>query len=147
MEGKVLQESLLELVRRTSCELAPDVVRALEAGRLREQEGSSARYALDVVLENVRLAREISQPLCQDTGTIVCYADLPSWLGETEFRRAFDRAVVQATEKGYLRQNSVDSLTGKNSGNNLGPGSPSYHLHTGNDGSLTVRMMLKGGCS
>lgn len=147
MEGKVLQESLLELIRRTSCELSPDVVRALEAGRRREQDGSSAKYALEVVLENVRLAGRKSQPICQDTGTIVCYAELPDWVTEAEFRRAFDRAVAQATQMGYLRQNSVDSLNGKNSGNNLGPGSPSYHFAEGNGKSLGVRMMLKGGGS
>ena len=38
-------------------------------------------------------------------------------------------AVAEATAKGHLRQNSVDSVTGKNSGNNLGPGSPVLHFH------------------
>ncbi len=147
MEGKVLQENLLELIRRTSCQLPQDVVRAIEKGRRRERKGSSARYALDVILENIALARDKSQPLCQDTGTIICYADLPPWIDETTFRRLFDAAVVEATRQGYLRQNSVDSLTGKNSGNNLGPGSPNYHLSAVKGKSLTVRMMLKGGGS
>ena len=145
MEGKVLQKNLLELVRRTSAELPLDVVRALERGYRKEKKGSTAKYALKVILDNIKLAKDKSQPLCQDTGTIICYAELPSWLDELTFKRAYERAVAEATAVGYLRQNSVDSLTGKNSGNNLGPGSPSYHLSASRQRSLTVRMMLKGG--
>ena len=37
--------------------------------------------------------------------------------------------MAEATAKGYLRQNSVDSVTGRNTGNNLGPGSPVFHWH------------------
>jgi len=145
MEGKVLQAQLLELIRRTSAELPLDVVRTLEKGHRKEQKGSSAKYALEVILDNIKLAKGKSQPICQDTGSIICYAGLPSWLDETTFRRSYEKAVVEATKKGYLRQNSVDSITGKNSGNNLGPGSPSFHLHQSKAKSLEVRMMLKGG--
>ena len=127
MESKVLQNNLLELIRRTSAELPDDVVRVIEKGWRREETGSNAKYALKVVLDNIKLPKKKSQPLCQDTGTIICYAELPAWLPQAKFERAFEAAVVQATEVGYLRQNSVDSLTGKNSGNNLGPGSPSFH--------------------
>lgn len=145
MDAKVLQNHLLELIRRTSAELPSDVVRAVKAGLRREQQGSSARYALQVIHDNIIMAKDKSQPLCQDTGTIICYADLPAWCSEARFRKAYEGAVVEATRRGYLRQNSVDSLTGKNSGNNLGPGSPQYHFHQTTKRALTVRMMLKGG--
>ena len=145
MDAKVLQNHLLELIRRTSTELPTDVVRAVEKGRRREKKGSSAQYALQVIGDNIVMAKDKSQPLCQDTGTIICYAELPAWCSEDAFRKAYEKAVVEATRKGYLRQNSVDSITGKNSGNNLGPGSPQFHLHQSRKKSLTVRMMLKGG--
>jgi fumarate hydratase class I len=145
MDAKVLQANLLELIRRTSAELPTDVVRAVEAGWRREQKGSTAKYALQVIRENVIMAKDKSQPLCQDTGTIICYADLPAWCDEHAFRKAFERAVVQATKVGYLRQNSVDSITGENSGTNLGPGSPSIHFHALRGRALRVRLMLKGG--
>ncbi len=145
MDAKLLEKHLLELVRRTSSELPADVVRVIEKGHRREARDSTAKYALKVILDNIVLARDKSLPLCQDTGTIICYADLPAWLDEKTFRRVFDKAVVEATRVGYLRQNSVDSLTGKNSGTNLGPGSPSYHLHQTTGKSLTVRLILKGG--
>lgn len=145
MDARVLQKHLLELIRRTSAELPADVIRAIEAGARREASGSNAWYALEVIRDNIGMAREKSQPLCQDTGTIIVYAELPGWCEERVFRKAFDKAVAEATKVGYLRQNSVDSITGHNTGDNLGPGSPSYHFHQATGKSLTVRLMLKGG--
>lgn len=145
MDAKALQKNLLELIRRTSAELPTDVVRAVEKGARREQPGSNARYALEVIRDNIIMAKDKSQPLCQDTGTIICYADLPSWCDEATFRKAYEKAVVEATRIGYLRQNSVDSITGANSGDNLGPGNPVFHFHQVKGRALTVRMMLKGG--
>ena len=57
-------------------------------------------------------------------------------------------AVAEATAKGYLRQNSVDPLTGKNSGNNLGPGSPSFYFEQHDvygKNEIEIRLILKGG--
>src|SRR5262249_33514607 len=53
--------------------------------------------------------------------------------------------VAEATAKGYLRQNSVDSVTDKNTGNNLGPGSPVYHWHQHRKDTVDMRLILKGG--
>jgi len=145
MDAKILQTQLLELIRRTSTRLPGDVVRTIEKGKRKEKKASTAKYALEVILDNITMAQDKSQPLCQDTGTIICYADLPAWCDEPTFKRAYERAVVEATKKGYLRQNSVDSITGKNSGNNLGPGNPAFHLHQVKGKTLSVRMMLKGG--
>jgi len=145
MEAKVLRSQLLELIRRTSANLPPDVVRSIDKGWRREKKGSTAKYALGVVRDNIALARDKSLPLCQDTGTIICYAELPRTLSPKVFRREFEKAVVEATRIGYLRQNSVDSITGRNSGNNLGPGSPVVHIEDTEARNVTVRLMLKGG--
>jgi fumarate hydratase class I len=60
-------------------------------------------------------------------------------------KKLFRKAVTQATKKGYLRQNSVDSLTGKNDGTNVGPGSPVLHLEPWKKETLDIRLILKGG--
>lgn len=122
------KSSLLELIRKTSSELPNDVVSALEAGRSREEKGSRARYALDVICDNIRLAREKNQPICQDTGSILFFVKTPVGFNQVEFVEAARQAVAEATALGYLRQNSVDPITGKNTGNNLGPGSPWFHF-------------------
>lgn len=145
MDAQTLQANLLELIRRTSTELPNDVKRSLKKGLRREEKNTIGKYALEVIGDNIQLAKKKSQPMCQDTGVIICYVWLPKWCAEKTFRKLFERAVVKATKVGFLRQNSVDSITGVNSGNNLGPGNPSYHFHPAKGNSLLVKLMLKGG--
>jgi fumarate hydratase class I len=140
-----LFESILELIRRTSTQLPDDVVRAITAARSSEEAGSNADVALNVIGCNIGLARESSLPLCQDTGTILFYVHTPVGYDELEFQETATEAVRTATKKGYLRQNSVDSVTGKNSGDNTGPGSPVFHFHQWREPHVEVTLMLKGG--
>ncbi|MBU8871599.1 MAG: fumarate hydratase [Gemmatimonadales bacterium] len=147
MDAKILEKNLLELIRRTSSQLPRDVVEVIDKGWRKEKKDSSGKYALEVIRDNIGMAKDKSQPICQDTGAIICYADLPQWCDERLFVKAYEKAVVKATKIGYLRQNSVDSITGENSGTNLGPGNPTFHFHPVKGKSLTVKMMLKGGGS
>ena len=140
-----LFESLLELIRRTSTQLPDDVVRAVTAARGDEVAGSNADVALNVIGCNIGLARTSSLPLCQDTGTILFYVHTPVGYDQIEFEEVATAAVRQATKLGYLRQNSVDSITGKNSGDNTGPGSPVFHYHQWREPHVEVKLMLKGG--
>lgn len=140
-----LYDSLLELVRRTSTDLPQDLRTALSAGRARETVGSTAESALGTIACNIDEAQEVSLPLCQDTGMIKFYVHAPVGLDQLAFEEEARRAVVEATALGYLRQNSVDSLTGKNSGNNLGPGTPLFHFRQWREPHVEVKLMLKGG--
>lgn len=140
-----LTPSLLELIRRTSAELPDDVIEALARGRSEEATGSSARYAMDVIDKNVGLAKLKSQPLCQDTGSILFFVHSPVGFDQLSFEEQARAAVVEATSRGYLRQNSVDSITGKNSGNNLGPGTPTFHFEQWRKPQVEVKLVLKGG--
>lgn len=117
-----LFQTLLELIRRTSTQLPDDVVRAVTGARKQEAEGSNADVALNVIGCNIGLARDNSLPLCQDTGTILFYVHTPVGYDQIAFEETATEAVRQATKVGYLRQNSVDSVTGKNTGDNTGPG-------------------------
>ncbi len=54
-------------------------------------------------------------------------------------------AVAEATKLGKLRPNSVDSLTGKNSGDNLGPETPVIHFEQWERDEIEVKLILKGG--
>jgi fumarate hydratase class I len=140
-----LKANLLALIRRTSAELPDDVFRAIQAGAAAERPGTSGSYAMDIIAQNVSLARRKAQPLCQDTGSILFFVKAPVGFDQLAFATAASRAVAEATAAGYLRQNSVDSVTGKNSGNNLGPGSPTIHCHQHRGRRLEVRLILKGG--
>lgn len=140
-----LFETLLELIRRTSTILPDDVVRAITAARGEEEASSNAEVALGVIGCNIDLARAGSVPLCQDTGTILFYVQTPVGYDQLVLEEVATEAVREATRLGFLRQNSVDSVTGKNTGDNTGPGSPVFHFHQWREPHIEVRLMLKGG--
>jgi fumarate hydratase class I len=141
-----LADAFVDLIRRTSTELPPDIERALEAAREREASGSAARGALDTILENVQLARRDSVPVCQDTGTPIFFVRHPEGWSTRKLRSQIRSAVVEATRRAYLRPNAVDAITDKNSGNNLGDEAfPTVHFEEVDGDELTVDLMLKGG--
>jgi fumarate hydratase class I len=141
----VLQDSLLELIRRASAEIPEDVHKAILDSLEREKKGTIAESAMKIIEQNIELAKNKSQPICQDTGSIIFYVDCPIGFDQLAFQDAAREAVKTATKKGYLRQNSVDSITGKNDGTNLGPGSPTIHFHQHRSPEISVRLVLKGG--
>jgi fumarate hydratase, class I len=140
-----LQESLVELIRRTSAEIPDDVQHAIVRSLEEEKKGTIAESALKIIERNIELAKQKSQPICQDTGSILFYVDCPMGFDQIAFEETAREAVKLATKKGYLRQNSVDSLTGKNDGTNVGPGSPIVHFHQYRSPEVEVRLVLKGG--
>lgn len=140
-----LEDSLVELIRRTSAEIPDDVNRALVASLQREKQGTIAASAMQIIERNIELAKRKSQPICQDTGSVLFYIECPVGLDQIAFADAARAAVKAATVKGYLRQNSVDALTGKNDGTNLGPGAPALHFHQHRSDKIEVRLVLKGG--
>jgi fumarate hydratase, class I len=141
----LLSESLLELIRRTSTEIPDDVHRAILASLEQEKKGTIAESAMKIIDQNIALARNKSQPICQDTGSIIFYVDCPVGFDQSAFDELAKEMVTLATKKGYLRQNSVDSITGKNDGTNVGPGSPTIHFHQHKGREISVRLILKGG--
>jgi len=141
----MLQESLLELLRRTSTEIPEDVHQAIVRSLEQEKKGTIAQSAMKIIDQNIALAKNKSQPICQDTGSIIFYVDCPIEYDQVAFEEAARAAVKLATKKGFLRQNSVDSITGKNDGTNLGPGSPTLHFHQHRSLEINVRLVLKGG--
>jgi fumarate hydratase class I len=140
-----LQDSLIELIRRASAEIPDDVQHAILDSLHREKQGTIAESALKLIERNIELARAKSQPICQDTGSILFFVDAPVGLDQIAWEETAREAVRQATRRGYLRQNSVDSLTGVNDGTNVGPGSPTIHFHQHRGAQTEVRLVLKGG--
>lgn len=137
--------SILELIRRTSTALPADVTDVIRLRQSLERRASAAEFALELVMTNIGLARAEAAPICQDTGTLTFYVRTPVGFDQLTFEELVRETVVEATAKGYLRQNSVDCLSGRNSGNNLGPGSPVFHWHQHRSDHIDIRLILKGG--
>jgi fumarate hydratase, class I len=141
-----LTESILELIRLTSTDLPPEVEAALRSSLDDEEPGSAARSALETILKNVELSRQRSTPICQDTGTPIFYVRHPEGWSTRKLRQQIEAAVITATRRSFLRPNSVNSLTEKNTGNNLGDSHfPSIHFEEVEGDTLTMELMLKGG--
>jgi fumarate hydratase class I len=110
------------------------------------EEGSAAYGALETILTNIEMTRKNSTPICQDTGTPIFFVHHPTGIDIGELTRQIRAAVVLATQKTYLRPNAVDSLNGKNTGNNLGDDYfPSIHFKPVEGSTLTIDLILKGG--
>lgn len=143
---KDLTDQFLELVRLTASSLPPDVEKALKKAYGVEEEGSAAKGALDTILKNVEMAREKSTPICQDTGTPIFYVQYPEGWSTRKLKAQIRTAVAKATKLSYLRPNAVDSITGKNTGDNLGDEHyPTIHFEEVEGDTLVVDLMLKGG--
>lgn len=138
-------DTVLEVVRKTSAELPADVQKVVLDALHREKENTSAKYAMQIIDQNIKLAKQKSQPICQDTGTILFYVYHPVGFSQSKFIKIAEKAVVKATEIGYLRQNSVNSLTGENKTMNVGSGHPSFHFHEHASKEIVIKLMLKGG--
>ncbi len=137
--------SMYALIVETSTNLPPDVRRAILAAREREKPGTQAMLALETIAVNVDMACDGAAPICQDTGMPTFEITTPVGANQLIMRQAIREAIVEATKLGKLRPNSVDSLTGKNSGNNLGEGTPVTHFEQWEQDDIEVRLILKGG--
>lgn len=140
-----LTNSLLELVTQTSTNLPPDVRAAMASAMGRETPGTQAAQAFQIIAGNVDSAHESEAAICQDTGMPTFLIRAPAGVNQIEIRQAACQAIAEATRLGKLRPNSVDSLTGKNTGNNLGEDTPIFHFNQWEESDIEVRLILKGG--
>ncbi|HTQ58466.1 MAG TPA: FumA C-terminus/TtdB family hydratase beta subunit [Bryobacteraceae bacterium] len=140
-----LAASLLELITQTSTNLPPDVRTAMSLTAAAETPGTQSAQALNIILSNIDMAHDDEGPICQDTGMPTFVVHTPVGVNQLEIKHAIRQAIAEATRQGKLRPNSVDSLTGKNSGNNLGTETPVMHFEQWERNDIEIRLILKGG--
>ena len=141
-------ERLVELIRETSSSLPEDVLKAIRSAMRREERGGSAAVVLKTILDNCALAKRESTPLCQDTGTLAFYVD--DSLRRKVTPAVIGKAVAIATERGYLRKNCIDSVTGRSYDDNCCDGAPVVHYVGDGEsgaGNGAVTLLMKGGGS
>ena len=140
-----LTDAFVELIRRAATQLPGDMEQALREAQTREEPGSAAEGALGTILNNVEMARTGSTPICQDTGTPIFEIHYPVGVSTRALTEQIQRACGIATERAFLRPNAVDSLTGKNSGDNSGIDFPTLHFHEWDEEGIEIQLLLKGG--
>ncbi|MBC7529521.1 MAG: fumarate hydratase [Chthonomonadaceae bacterium] len=140
-----LNDSLLELITETATNLPSDIRKILGAAYGQERPGTQAAQALHIINLNVDQAKQNVSPICQDTGMPTFYVHTPVGVNQLVIKKAIQEMIAEATRTGKLRPNSVDSITGKNSGLNLGPGTPVIHFEQWEEDDIEVMLLLKGG--
>lgn len=145
MNIQTFEKSIFDLIVRTSTDLPKDVRRALQKAYEKEVAGTRSAMGLSTITTNIQMAEKMKQPICQDTGMPTFKISTPVGVNQMELEKAIERAIAEATKQGKLRSNSVDSLTGDNSGDNLGPGTPVIKFKQWEQDYIDVKLLLKGG--
>ena len=138
-------DSVLDLIVKTSTDLPPDVRAAVAAAMGQEETGTRSAQALTIIAQNIDQAATGEGAICQDTGMPTFEIKTPIGVNQIWLKQQIKAAVAEATKRGKLRPNSVDSLTGENSGDNLGPGTPIVHFEQWDREEIEVKLILKGG--
>lgn len=139
------EKNLFELIRRTSTDLPADVEVGLRRALRGEKKGSHAWWVLSTILESAAVARKKALPICQDTGTLMFHFSVPVGFDTNALTARTRTAVSRATRQGYLRQNTIDSVSGAPFETNIAPGSPVFHFQQGARKTVDVRLIMKGG--
>lgn len=141
-----VEDKLLDLVRRTACELPTDVLQALQAAQQIETD-APAQVSLETITHNCALACSQCTPMCQDTGTLTFFWKVPVGTVQRPLIDAANRAVRTATQRGWLRKNTIDTLSGASVDDNVAPGIPVHHFEEVDGHVPEVTLLLKGGGS
>ena len=139
------KDSMLALIHKASTELPHDVRHMLQEAQALEQAGSRSASALGIINDNITMADTNQAPLCQDTGLPTFKIMTPVGSNHLVLKQLIHEAIVESTHQSILRPNTVDSLTGHNSGNNLGEGAPIIKIEQWEHDYIEAKLILKGG--
>lgn len=140
-----LENSIYKLVTETSTNLPKDVRRAIKKAKEAENAGTRAAMSLDTIANNIFMADDNVSPICQDTGLPTFKIKTPVGANQIEIKEMIKKAIAQTTADAKLRPNAVDSLTGANSGDNLGEGVPVIKFEQWEKDYIEMKLILKGG--
>lgn len=123
--------------------LRDDVLKAIRNAIRREKDNVSKR-ALELLIENARVASEDKIALCQDTGLAIVFMEIGQdvHIAGGSLKDAVNKGVEDGYKRGYLRKSVVISpLTRKNTGTNT----PAIlHASIVPGDSIKVWVMAKG---
>ncbi len=147
---------ILDLIKNVSTTLPKDVQDALHnARKIEKKDNIAANISLDIINKNIDISAFEKVPMCQDTGFPTFFVAYNPKLHANRINEEYiieqiKKAVKMATKNGLLRPNAVDSLTGKNSGTNLGDDYPKIIFEKNFDlqlNEIQLKLILKGGGS
>lgn len=140
ISSQLIEEVVVNLLRKASTTLPRDVLRALE-NSMRAETSNVARVQLQAILDNIKMASACSIPVCQDTGIPLFFVKGDC---SQEVFEGIRSGVRRATEEIPLRPNVVHPITRKNPGDNLGERMPYVHFLPHEGDYFEIAVMPKG---
>jgi len=151
IEFEKIAETVESLCVAANYELPPDVLTALEEAAQEESNPAAAKI-IKKLIENARIAKAESIPLCQDTGLAVVFVEQGAQVAvkptagdnDATLFDAINAGVKAGYEKGYLRKSVVAEPLKER--RNTGSNTPAVIHHTVVPGrKLRLTVMTKGG--
>lgn len=135
-----VEDVVVNLLRLANTRLPMDIGWALESAAGWESS-EVASTQLGAIMENVKKAEHLGLPMCQDTGIPVFYV---KGKFDSSIAKEISEGVRRATTEIPLRPNTVDPISRKNQGDNLGPGMPIIHYIPTDDDFTEITVLPKG---
>jgi len=116
---RTITEQVKKMCMEANFDLGDDVLQAFSAARENE-EAPIGREIMDLLIENARIAKDESIPMCQDTGFAVFFIELGTavQIVDGSLMDALNEGVRQGYGEGYLRKSICHPFTRKNTGDN-----------------------------
>jgi fumarate hydratase subunit alpha len=145
IQAKDITQAIAQLCQQANFELGEDVLLALRKAQ-QDEESPLGKEVLGELIENARIARRGSLPLCQDCGTAVVFLEIgqDAHIIGGDLCVAVAEGVRQGYTKGYLRKSIVSQpLSARiNTGDNT---PPVIHTEIIPGDKLRIIFMPKGG--
>lgn len=136
--------AIVEMLRRAATALPKDVIEALEKCEQRERD-KIAKLQFECMLKNLKLAKKLNAPICQDTGVPIFFVKLGNGVKlDFDLVAGIRKAVREATLSIPLRANLVDPLSRVNTKTNVGDGMPAVHTELTQGKRLQIDLLVKG---
>jgi len=145
---KKVEDTAVELLRIAATELQVEYVEEIDR-LMKKTSGEVGKSQLKNILEDTKIARGGSLPMCQDTGIVAFMVKLGDKFPlRSELKKILIDATKRATEEVPLRPNAVDMFKG-NTGNNVGLDGyvPIIYWELVPGDKLEITAMPKGGGS
>lgn len=144
-----MTDVMASFIDHSSKVLPDDVLARLEELRAKEDDPLASQI-YELMFRNLKLAKELDRPTCQDTGVLQFFIRCGSAF---PFMDSLEQIIIdatkQATVKAPLRHNVVETFDEYNTGNNTGLGAPTiwWEILPGRDDCEIYTYMAGGGCS
>jgi L(+)-tartrate dehydratase alpha subunit len=150
LKQDLLYEAILSAIIKGSTYISDDVYDALRDASSKE-ENDSSKMGLKESIKSLELSREGCTPACPDTGWPLFYFKIGNDAhiegGILALEESTRRAVISATEQGYLRRTMKHPLSGYDPGTNVGTNIPWFSYKFIPGANFQVTYVAKGGGS